>query len=1097
MNKNENLYSFKRIKSFRSYLLHMMRVFLILVTLGLSSAFANFSEAQTKMDINVKDVSLEELFREIQSKSEFIFFYKDGVLSHNVSLKLQNATIPTILDAALKNTNLIYKIDRRQIVVKEDVALASGQTVPPGEQQRDITGTVYDDAGLPLLGATVQIKGTNKGVTTDFDGNFKLSVPEGASTLVISYLGFVTQEVSVVGVSSLQVTMVADNMALEEIVVIGYGTERKSLISDAVTSISATQLEDLPVSSVDGILQGQASGVQVMQNSGTPGGEMSVRIRGLTSISGSSQPLYIIDGIPVTTGDYGQLSYSGQGSSALTDLNPNEIASISILKDASATAIYGARASNGIVLITTKRGKAQQSVVSVNVYSGVQRAWNKLDMLNARQWMEYRNELTGTTVFTPEQMNNITVDTNWQDVIFRTAPMNSYEVSTTGGSEKTKFFMGGTLFDQTGILIGTDYSRLNARANLDHQLSDKVTIGTSIGLTYAKTNRVESDQTLHGPLPNGISTPAIFSVYNEDGSYNQSGPYSNPVSIANEAIAVNYSYRTNSNFYVDWNIVDNLTFSSKWGVDFMNFREHSYESKKTVQGAKYNGLGFETYSNVLNLVSNNLLKYNRSFGQHKVDALVGYSFESYERTSSYIRGQDFADDGLEYLNSAATIVSASSSATESGLRSYFGRVNYNFDDKYIATLTGRFDTSTKFGENNRTGFFPAASLAWRVIQEGFMENLKAVSDLKFRVSYGLTGNDDISPFLFSELYSTTVYGGASGIYPSNIPNPDLKWESTTQLNVGFNLGLFNDRVTLTADYYDKQTKDLLLSRPLAPTSGFSSITENVGRVENKGIELSLATQNFVGDFSWNTQFNISGNRNKVLELYNGQPIDDIGRGGNRIMEGQPIGIFYSYKSLGVDPSTGDIVFADTNFDGVITSEDRTIVGNPHPDFIYGLTNNFSYKGFDLSIFLQGSQGNDVFNGNRLFLESLQGGDNQTTAILRRWRQPGDITDIPRATTDPVKAAQNKRVSSRFIEDGSYLRFKNVTLGYSLDSDMLGNGFFSSIRVYLSAQNLFTFTKYTGLDPEVNYRGDDNSVIGTDFFTYPQAQTFTLGINLKL
>ncbi|HUH29042.1 TonB-dependent receptor [Gelidibacter sp.] len=1097
MNKNENLYSFKRIKSFRYYLVHMMRVFLLLITLGLSSAFANFSEAQTKMDINVKNVSLEELFKVIQNKSEFLFFYKDDVLKHKVSLKLKNATVATILDAALKNTDLSYNIDVRQVVIKKDVSAEVIQSASQNQQDRPIKGTVFDDTGVPLLGATVQVKGTNRGVTTDFDGNFEMSVPENATTLVISYLGFVTKEVSIVGVSTVNVTMVSDSMALEEIVVIGYGTERKSLISDAVTSISSSQIEDLPVSTVDGILQGQSSGVQVMQNSGTPGGEMSVRIRGLTSISGSSQPLYIIDGIPVTMGDYGQLSYSGQGSSALSDLNPSEIASISILKDASATAIYGARASNGIVLITTKRGKTQQSVVNVNVYSGMQRAWNKLDMLNSRQWMEYRNDLTGTTVFTQEQMDNITVDTNWQDVIFRTAPISSYEVSTTGGSDKTKFFISGTLFDQEGILIGTDYRRLNARANIDHQLSDKVTIGTSIGLTYAVTNRVESDQTLHGPLPNGISTPAIFPVFNEDGSYNQSGPYANALSIANEAIAVNYSYRTNSNFYLDWKIIDNLKFSTKWGVDFMNFREHSYESTKTVQGAKYNGLGFETYSNVTNIVSNNLLSYNKNFGKHKLDALLGYSFESYERTSSYIRGQDFADDSLEYLNSAATIVSASSGATESGLRSYFGRLNYNFDDKYIATFTGRFDTSTKFGENNRTGFFPAASLAWRVIEEDFMEKLNTVSDLKFRVSYGLTGNDDISPFLFSELYSTTVYGGMSGIYPSNIPNPDLKWESTAQFNVGFNLGLFNDRLMLTGDYYNKQTKDLLLSRPLPPTSGFSSITENVGRVENKGVELTLETRNFVGDFTWNTQFNIYGNRNKVLELYNGQPIDDIGRGGNRIMEGQPIGIFYSYKSLGVDPSTGDIVYADTNFDGVITSEDRTIVGNPHPDFIYGLTNNFSYKGFDLSIFLQGSQGNDVFNGSRLFLESLQGGDNQTTAILRRWRQPGDVTDIPRATTDPVKAAQNKRVSSRFIEDGSYLRFKNVTLGYSLDAEALRKTFFSSIRVYLSAQNLFTFTNYTGLDPEVNYRGDDNSVIGTDFFTYPQAQTFTLGINLKL
>lgn len=1096
MNKIKNLYPLRRVKSFRYYLVHMIRTFILLISIGISSVFANTTEAQTKMDIKVANVSLEQLFKEIQRKSEYIFFYKDDVLKYNVTLELKESTVSKILDKALVNTDLTYVINDRQIVIKNKIDQNS-KIQPTNQQEREVTGTVMDTEGVPLVGATVIIKGTSKGTATDFDGNFKISVPNDASTLVITYVGYKTQEVSIFGISSINVTMVEDSSALEEIVVIGYGTEKKSLVSDALSTINAKQIENLPLASVDGLLQGQAAGVQVNQNSGTPGGQMSVRIRGLTSISGSSQPLYIIDGIPVTTGDFGQIGYSGQGSSALTDLNPSDIESISVLKDASATAIYGARGSNGIVLITTKRGKEQKTTVSVSIYSGMQQVWNRLDMLNAREWKEYRNDLTNSTVFTEEQINDNTIDTDWQDVIFRTAPINSYEISAAGGSEKTQFFMSGTLFQQEGILIGTDYDRFNFRANLDHAISDKVKIGTSIGLSYAHTNRVEGDQTLHGPLPNGISTPAIYPVYNPDGSYNQDGPYSNPVSIANEAINENFSYRTNSNIYFDWNIIEDLTFSSKLGVDFLNFREHGYESTKTVQGAKYNGLGFETYSNISNIVSNNLLQYSKRFNKHKLDALVGYSFEKRNYRSSFIRGQDFADDNLEYINSAATIVSASASASDEGIRSYFGRVNYNFSDKYILTLTGRFDTSSKFGDNNKTGFFPAASVAWRVSQEEFLKDVKFLSDLKLRASYGLTGNDDISPFLFSELYGNTSYGGSPAIYPSNIPNPDLKWESTTQLNLGLNLGFFHDRITLTADYYDKQTNDLLLSRPLPTSSGFSSITENVGKVENKGIELTLSTQNFVGEFIWNTQFNISGNRNKVLELYNGQPIDDIGRGGNRIMEGQPIGIFYSYLSLGVDPSTGDIVYADTNFDGEITSADRTVVGNPHPDFVYGFTNNFAYKNFDLSIFLQGSQGNDVFNGSRLYLESLQGGDNQLESVTRRWRQPGDITDIPRATTDPVAASQNKRVSSRFLEDGSYLRFKNVTLGYTLNQKNMNKRFFDSMRIYISTQNLFTFTNYSGLDPEVNYRGDDNAVIGTDFFTYPQAQTFTLGVNLKI
>jgi TonB-linked SusC/RagA family outer membrane protein len=669
-------------------------------------------------------------------------------------------------------------------------------------------------------------------------------------------------------------------------------------------------------------------------------------------------------------------------------------------------------------------------------------------------------------------------------------------LSTTGGNERTKFFLSGSYFDQEGILIGTGFKRANARINVDHQVSKKLNIGTSIGLTYSTSDRVESDQSLHGPLPNGISTPAIFPVYNPDGSFNQDGPYSNAVSIADGATNENFTFRTIANAFAEYQIIPGLTITSKWGVDFFNLREHAFEFN-TVQGQKYNGLGFETYSNVLNLVSNNLLKYQTSFNQHNLEFLGGYSFEKRSTRASYMRAQDYADENLEYSVSASTIVSAYASGNDSGIQSYFGRANYNFADKYIISLSGRVDASTRFGENNRNGFFPAASAAWRIGQESFIsDNVPQLSELKLRGSYGVTGNDDIPAFLYAELYGNNSYGGQPAIYPSNIPNPDLKWESTAQTNVGLDIGLFENKIVLTADLYRKHTKDLLLSRPLPGSSGFTTITENVGEVENKGIELSLNTQNLNGDLRWNTMLNFSANRNKVLKLYENQPIDDLGRGGNRIQEGEPIGIFYSFKSLGVDPSTGDIVFADTNIDGEITTDDRIKIGNPHPDFIGGLTNNFNYKGFDLSVFLQFSYGNDVFHGSRLFLESLQGGDNQLESVTRRWQQPGDITDIPRATNDAVKAAENKRVSSRFIEDGSYMRIKNITLGYSLNRKWIERAGISGLRIHLSTQNLYTFTNYTGLDPEVNYSGVGNEVIGTDFFTFPQARTYTVGLNLK-
>lgn len=966
-----------------------------------------------------------------------------------------------------------------------------GQT---GNEKIPVSGTVKDITGQPLPGVTVLAVGEGVGTVTDIDGRYSIDVMTLTKELDFTYVGYLPVKVSIDGRKIIDITMEEDIRALNEVVVVGYGVEQKKTLTSSVGIVTAESIKDLPLPTIDGVLQGQAAGIQVSQNSGTPGGGMSVRIRGISSIGGSSQPLYVIDGIPVTTGDFAQIGYEGQGVNQLSDLNPGDIESVTILKDAAAASIYGARASNGVVLITTKRGSNKRSVINFSAMYGWQQPWRKLDMLNAHDWKLYRNDLFDTEIYTPEQIADNTINTNWQDVIFRTAPMANIELSTSGGDDKTRFYISGNLFDQTGILIGTDYRRLNGRVNLDHKVDDRLTIGTSIGLSYAKTDRVEGDQTLQGPLPNGISTPAVFPVYNSDGSYNQEGPYSNALSIANEAINENFSYRGIGNIYGDYRILKGLTFSTKWGIDFLNFREHAYESIKTVQGAKYNGLGFETYTNITNLVSNNTLKYQFDLSDNKFEILGGYSFEKRNARSSFIRAQDFADPGLQYINSASTIVSASSGGSDSGIRSFFGRVNYNLYDRYIVSLSGRLDGSSRFSEKNRNGFFPAISAAWRLGAEEFFSS-GTISELKIRGSYGLTGNDDIPAFLYAELYGNTTYAGQPAIYPSNIPNPDLKWETTIQSNLGVDIGLFKDRLYLNLDVYHKLTKDLLLSRPIPSSSGFSSITENIGEVENKGFEIALNTENLSErKLRWNTRLNFSLNRNKVLKLYNGQPIDDLGRGSSRIEEGQPIGIFYSYEWLGVDPSTGDVVYADKNFDGQITSEDRTKVGNPHPDFIYGLTNSFRYGGVDLSIFLQGSQGNDVFNGSRLYLESLQGGDNQLADINRRWQNVGDITDIPRATSDPVAAASNKRVSSRFLEDGSYLRIKNLTLGYNFDSKKLMRGKISSLRLYFTAQNLLTFTNYSGLDPEVNYRGDDNAVIGTDFFTYPQARSFSFGLN---
>jgi TonB-linked SusC/RagA family outer membrane protein len=787
-----------------------------------------------------------------------------------------------------------------------------------------------------------------------------------------------------------------------------------------------------------------------------------------------------VDGIPIITGEYGQASFSGQEINALSDINPNDIESVTVLKDASATSIYGARASNGVILITTKKGSLNKTNVNFNTSFGWQTMPNErlLDLMNAEQWNEYK----GTNVQG--------IDTDWMSEILQTGHTSNSELSISSGGEKTRFFLSGNYFRNEGVVMGTDYSRYSGLMNVDHNLLKNLKVGGSLSLSYSQNARVEGDQTLNGPLPNAMSIPAIYPVYNPDGTYNEDGPYANPVAIAKEAVNNAYTNRTNGNVFVEYKFLDHFTFSSKWGADIYNLREHSYDPVTTRQGARYNGLGVEGTSYVSNLVSNNVLQYMTTIKEkHNLDALFGYSFEKYAYRTTYIEGIDFPNEDFQYLISAGTIRYADATARDRGLNSWFGQFKYNYNFKYIFTLTGRADGSSKFGTNNRYGFFPAASLAWRMSEEPFLKNVKTISDLKLRGIVGLTGNDGIPDFAYMGLYEGGYnYGGNSGIAPTQLPNPDLKWETTLQTGLGFDMGLLKDRIILNADFYYNQTSDLLLYRPIPSSTGFTGIYANIGELENKGIELLLNTVNIDRAFKWTSSLNFAANRNKVISLYNDQPIDDLGRGGNRVEVGEPIGIFYGLNCLGVDPTTGNLVYEDINGDGTITSADRIKTGDPNPDFTAGLTNTFSYKGFDFSFFLYTIYGNDVFNGTFIYLESGTGEDNQTTTMIDRWQQPGDITDVPRVG-DPYK-------SSRFIEDGSFLRIKNLTLGYNFNKELIRKAGLKTARLYFTAQNLFTFTVYKGMDPEVNYYGgSSNIILGTDFFTYPQTRTFLFGLNL--
>ncbi len=963
-------------------------------------------------------------------------------------------------------------------------------------QKRTITGTVTDKGTNETMpGVTVVVKSNpSNGTITAPDGTYSLEVSEDAKFLVFSFVGMQKVEKAIGEQTTIDAALASDTKSLDEVVVVGYGTESKRLLTSSISDVSIREIEEVPTANIDEALQGKTAGVRINSNSGTPGGGISVRIRGMSSISAGNTPLYVVDGIPIITGDQSQVGFSGQNIDALSSINPSDIESISILKDASAAAIYGARATNGVVLITTKQGKAQKTKINARASIGVEQMWNKPDLLNSEQWLDYQNDLTGNNI----NPNIDTTNTDWVDEVTQLAPISNYEISATGGSQKTKYYLSGSYFTRKGIVKSTSFDRLSGRLNLDHRFNEKLNFGANISLSGSENNRVEGDQSLHAPLAVAISLPPTYPIYKSNGEYDQSGPYANPVPIIKEATNTANAFRTLGNAFMEYKIIDGLKFKTNWGYDFYMLNEHSYDPPTTRQGNQTNGMGFETFSRSSNFTSNNTLNYIKSFEEHNINLLGGYSFEKYNRVSSFIKGVEFPHEYLEYLESAATIQDAYASTNETGTNSYFGRFKYNYEYKYILSLTGRYDGSSRFSENYRYGFFPGASVAWRISEESFMKDIDFISELKLKGGFGITGNDRIGSFRSLSLYTAANYAGVAGIMPVQIANPDLKWETTYQSDFGLTAGFLDDKITVDISYYLKKTKDLLLDRPLPPSSGFTVLSDNIGEMENQGIELTI-NANIIENI-WSVNFNISHNQNKVTKLYNDQPIEDIGRGMQRIAEGEPISHFYGYKALGVDPSTGYMVFEDVNNDGVITDADRTIIGDPHPDFIGGLTNTVNYKNFELNVLFQFSYGNDIFNATRIYTESLGiSGDNQNTNILDRWQNIGDETDVPLATTtpNPVTKLYNNVESSRFVEDGSYLRLKNLSLGYNFQQKILDRLGLNSLKVYFSAKNLLTFTKYSGLDPEVNYAGNDDVVMGVEFFTYPSVRTFTFGINIGI
>ncbi len=1005
---------------------------------------------------------------------------------------------------------------------------------------KTVSGTIKDGSGAALSGVSITVKGARNGVTSGDAGEFSINVSPNA-TLVFAHVGYKQQEIFVRDKTTLSITLEADNNELAQVVVIGYGTVRKSDLTGSVVSIKADDLKAVPVTSFDQALQGRAAGVQVTQLSGKPGAETSIRIRGTTSINAGNEPLYVIDGMLVNS-DAGDMSVGvtlGPRIGALSAINPNDIESIEILKDASATAIYGSRGANGVVIITTKRGKSGQGTVTFDSYYAQQEISHQVKVLNAAQFANFVNDAKINAGQTPVYVNpkNLGEGTNWQGALLRTAPMANYQISFSGGDEKTKYAISGGYFDQDGIIINSNFKRYSFRANLDRELSKRLTVGNSI--TYARTSS-DGVLTNAGTIVPGVVTAAllfnpILPIYDSTvrGGYtfeNDRGTIlGNPIADAKEYNSVTKSSRFIGNVYARYKIINGLELRTSFGVDAFsddaasfapNFLKRTQASNGEASIAKVEGLTW---------LNENTLTYNKDWREkHRINAVAGFTVQKFNNESLFAYAFGFPDGRTGYHNIAVAENPQTPVNNESqwSLLSYIGRVNYTLNDKYLFTATGRIDGSSKFSAGNKYGYFPSGAFAWRVSKENFMRGLTSVSDLKFRISYGVIGNQAIPPYQSLALigpYSQGVFNSSAGseVYngmePLSYVNKNLKWESTKQFDVGFDLGLFKQRITLTADYYSKLTYNLLLSTPIPTTSGFATTLLNVGNIQNKGVDIDLRTINTTGALKWNTSFNFSLNRNKVTNL--NTQTDILLLNASLLRKGQPIGTFYGYVFDGIFQSdeeaakspvlvgqeagsanpasvakAGDRKYRDINGDGKIDANDRTILGSAQPKFTFGFNNTLSYKGFDLSFFFQGSQGNKLANFNSFNLLNFTGQNNVAAeAGLDRWTPENPGNKYPRALSSG--SLDVGIFSSAIVEDASYLRLRNVTLSYSLPNQVLKRAKIQSVRVYISGSNLWTLTKYSGSDPEANTYGQSTTLIGVDNGGYPQSKIYQAGVTL--
>ncbi|MCW3091819.1 MAG: TonB-dependent receptor [Ferruginibacter sp.] len=1011
-------------------------------------------------------------------------------------------------------------------------------------QTQSVKGHVTDQDSRPLERATIQAAGTKTTVITNSEGAFSINVPATVKSLIISSVGYVQVEQAIKG-NTMNVAMKKTDKNLEEVVVVGYGQAQKRMVTGSISKVGAKEIENQPVQSFESAIQGKAPGVVIENSSGKVGQGIKVRIRGTSSISASSQPLYVIDGVPLTTAS--QSDINNEPTNPLIDLNPNDIESIEILKDAASSAIYGARAANGVVLITTKKGaRNSKSVVELNSSLGFSNPTVKRKFLNATEYVQaMRNAAAtngrydfihdnagpdGATTAATEQeavnnfvkyyednfldplslgtdWRNAKVNTDWTEEQFRkNAISRQLDLSVRGGNDKTRFFASGYYNDQEAIVIVNRFKRFGGRLNLDHSINDKLSIGLNMSITRSQLDRITNDNAFSTPGQLLAQVPISPLIDPATGDINANTLYPNALFDAKYNSDRQITFRNIGNVFANYSILPALSFRSEFGTDILNMTEETFADKRTQDGSNI-GKGQYFTSQNITFNTNNYFTYAPRIGDNfKLTTLLGMSYLQNDLRQSNEQAENYPSAAVKNLTGATTVTFGNSVNNRYNFLSYFMRSNFSFKDKYLLGFSVRADGSSRFSSENRYGYFPAASVGWVLSEEPFIKDSKTINYLKLRASLGLTGNAEIGEHQFLELFNVSNYPNLPGFIPFQLGDARLKWEKTTQTDIGLEFGLFNNRFSGEIDVYNKQTKDLLLAVNVPSTNGYfdnvnflNQVLQNLGSLENKGLEILLNGRIIdQKDFKWSSSFNISFNRNKIKDI-KGQVIQ--GSTTQRAIEGEPIGVFFMPKFLGVDPANGDALYLGE--DGKSTNDynaaKRTVVGDPNPDFTGGFNNTISFKGFDLNAFFTFVSGNEIFNLGGRFMSSGFGNglDNQTIDILNAWQKPGDITNVPRAG---VFFKTGQRQSSRWLYDGSYIRLRQLSLGYNLPAEITSRLNINSARLFVAAANIWTKTKYIS-DPEVNSLGTQISGVanitgGIDFYSIPQPKTFSLGLNIK-